>query len=92
VAGTSWHGLFESDQFRRGYLAEVAARAGRDWQPGTVAFAEVRAARLDALGDLVAEGLDTAAVLRLLAGGVPEGLPFVPPGAPAQAAAMAGSP
>ena len=92
VAGTSWHGLFENDRFRRGYLAEVAARAGRDWRPGTVAFAEVRAARLDSLGDLVAEGLDTAAVLRLLSGGVPEGLPFVPPGAPAPAAALAGSP
>ena len=92
VAGTSWHGLFESDEFRRAYLAEVAARVGRDWRPGTVAFAEVRAARLDALGDLVAEGMDTAAVLRLLAGGVPEGLPFVPPGVPAPAAAMAGPP
>jgi adenosylcobyric acid synthase len=90
VAGTSWHGLFENDEFRRGYLVEVAARAGRDWRPGTIAFAEVRTARLDALGDLVAEGLDTAAVLRLLGGGVPEGLPFVPPGAPAPAA-MAGS-
>jgi adenosylcobyric acid synthase len=90
VAGTSWHGLFESDAFRRRYLAEVAARAGRDWRPGTVAFAEVREARLDALGDLVADGLDTDAVLRLLAGGVPGDLPFVPPGAPALAATAPG--
>jgi adenosylcobyric acid synthase len=89
VAGTSWHGLFENDEFRRRYLAGVAARAGRDWRPGTVAFADVRAARLDALGDLVADGMDTGAVLRLLEGGVPGGLPAVPPGAPAPAAAAA---
>ena len=57
---------------------------------GAVSFAEVRAARLDALGDLVADGMDTDAVLRLLAGGVPGGLPFVPPGAPALAAAAEG--
>ena len=92
VAGTSWHGLFENDGFRRRYLAEVAALAGRDWRPGTVTFAEVRAARLDALGDLVAEGLDTGKVLALLAGGVPDDLPFVPPGAPAAVAAGAGAP
>ena len=89
VTGTSWHGLFENDDFRRRFLADVAARAGRDWRPGAVSFAEVRAARLDALGDLVTEGMDTDAVLRLLAGGVPDGLPFVPPGAPALAAAAA---
>jgi adenosylcobyric acid synthase len=47
-----------------------------------VSFAAVRQARLDALGDLVADHLDTAAVLRLLDGGPPAGLPFVPPGAP----------
>ncbi|HSO54282.1 MAG TPA: cobyric acid synthase CobQ, partial [Actinomycetes bacterium] len=80
------------DQFRRRYLAGVAARAGRDWRPGSIPFAEVRAARLDALGDLVAEGLDTGAVLDLLSGGVPAGLPFVPPGAPALTATAAGPP
>jgi len=92
VTGTSWHGLFENDEFRRRFLADVAARAGRDWRPGTVAFAAVRAARLDALGDLVAEGLDTDAVMRLLADGVPNDLPFVPPGAPVLAATAPGSP
>ena len=43
---------------------------------------QVRQARLDALGDLVADHLDTDAVLTLLEGGAPAGLPFVPPGAP----------
>ena len=92
VTGTSWHGLFENDEFRRRYLADVAARAGRDWRPGTVAFADVRAARLDALGDLIADGLDTDAVLRLLTDGVPGHLPFVPPGAPVLMSATAPGP
>jgi adenosylcobyric acid synthase len=82
VVGTVWHGALESDGLRRALLAEVAAATGRDWTPGTVVFEQVRQARLDALGDLVASSLDTAAVLRLLEQGAPGGLPFVPPGAP----------
>ena len=83
VAGTVWHGALESDGVRRALLAEVATATGRDWQPGTSSFAQVRQARLDALGDLVADHLDTRAVLRLIDQGAPSGLPFVPPGAPA---------
>ena len=82
VSGTVWHGALESDGMRRAYLSEVAAATGRDWAPGSLSFEAVRQARLDALGDLVADHLDTAAVLRLLEGGAPPGLPFVPPGAP----------
>lgn len=82
VAGTLWHGALESDGVRRALLAEVAAAADRSWQPGAVSFEAVRQARLDALGDLVADHLDTHAVLRLLADGAPAGLPFVPPGVP----------
>jgi len=83
VLGTVWHGALESDGVRRALLSEVAAGAGRQWVAGTVGFEDVRQARLDALGDLVADHLDTAAVLALLEGGAPPGLPFVPPGAPA---------
>ena len=82
VLGTVWHGALESDGVRRALLAEVAAAAGRQWVPGTVCFEDVRQARLDALGDLVADHLDTDAVLRLLDSGAPADLPFVPPGAP----------
>ena len=82
VTGTVWHGALESDGMRRGYLAEVAQAAGRRWLPGTTSFEAVRQARLDALGDLVADHLDTDAVLRLIESGAPAGLPFVPPGAP----------
>jgi adenosylcobyric acid synthase len=40
-----------------------------------VCFAQVRDDWLDALGDLVAEGLDTALVRQLISDGVPDGLP-----------------
>ena len=83
VWGTTWHGLLENDGFRRAFLADVAARSGSPWQArGDVSFTAVRERRLDVLGDLVADHLDTAAVLRLLAEGPPSGLPFIPPGAP----------
>jgi adenosylcobyric acid synthase len=82
VFGTVWHGALESDGFRRAFLSEVAALTGRAWEPGTRAFEDVRQARLDVLGDLVADHLDTEAVVRLLTDGAPAGLPFVPPGAP----------
>jgi adenosylcobyric acid synthase len=82
VSGTVWHGALESDGFRRELLSEVARAAGRSWLPGDRAFADVRQARLDLLGDLVADHLDTDAVLGLLEHGAPAGLPFVPPGAP----------
>jgi adenosylcobyric acid synthase len=82
VFGTVWHGALESDGFRRAFLSEVAALTGRAWEPGTRAFEDVRQSRLDVLGDLVADHLDTDAVVRLLTDGAPAGLPFVPPGAP----------
>jgi adenosylcobyric acid synthase len=77
VWGTTWHGIFENDGFRRAFLAQVAADAGRRWLPGRVAFADVREARLDALGDLVEQHLDTAAIWRLIEDGVPAALPQV---------------
>jgi adenosylcobyric acid synthase len=85
VAGTHWHGAFESDGFRREYLADVARAAGRGGftpAPDT-SVAELRERTLDLLGDLVEEHLDTGALLRLIEQGPPAGLPFVPPGAPA---------
>ncbi|MFN8076216.1 MAG: cobyric acid synthase [Kineosporiaceae bacterium] len=83
VFGTTWHGAWESDGFRRAFLREVAALAGSAFVPAPdTRFEEVRAARLDAWGDLVADHLDTAALTRLLDSGAPAGLPFVPPGAP----------
>jgi len=76
VWGTSWHGTLENDEFRRAFLAEVAALAGRGFRPAPdTSFAAVREARLDVLGDLVAGHLDTAALGRLIEGGPVPGLP-----------------
>ncbi|HEX8867705.1 MAG TPA: cobyric acid synthase CobQ, partial [Lentzea sp.] len=82
VLGTHWHGLLENDGFRRKFLVWAADRAGRDFVPGEVSFQAAREAQLNLLGDLVAENLDTKAVIDLLERGAPAGLPFVPPGAP----------
>ncbi len=80
VLGTAWHGLLEHDAARTALLQRVAAATGRSWQPSGVRYAEVRAARLDRLGDLVAAHLDLAAVHRLLEQGVPAGLPTITTG------------
>jgi cobyric acid synthase CobQ len=80
VWGTSWHGTLENDAFRQAFLADVAAVAGRAWRPAPgVCFADLRAAQLDLLGDLVAGHLDTAALTRLIETGAPAGLPVLPP-------------
>jgi adenosylcobyric acid synthase len=42
-----------------------------------VSFAAVRERRYDVLADMIGEHLDTGALLRLIAGGVPAGLPTV---------------
>ncbi|HZB19904.1 MAG TPA: cobyric acid synthase [Blastococcus sp.] len=85
VFGTTWHGALENDGFRRAFLAEVAGIAGRRFvaAPDTD-FAAVREARLDRLGDLIAEHADTDALWRLVESGPPAGLPLLPPGAGAR--------
>jgi adenosylcobyric acid synthase len=84
VFGTHWHGAFESDEFRRRFLTQVAGLAGRRGflaAPDT-RFTALRERSLDLLGDLVEEHLDTDALWRLIERGAPPGLPFIPPGAP----------
>ncbi|MCF6746589.1 cobyric acid synthase [Blastococcus sp. KM273128] len=81
VFGTTWHGALENDGFRRAFLAEVARVTGRRFVPAPATeFAAVREARLDRLGDLVAEHADTDALWRLVEQGPPAGLPLLPPG------------
>jgi adenosylcobyric acid synthase len=70
VIGTSWHGVLEHDEFRRELLVRVAEQRGRRFVPGTARFAAVREARLDVLGDLIAEHLDTT----MLTGMIERGL------------------
>ncbi|WP_405011117.1 cobyric acid synthase [Kitasatospora sp. NBC_01539] len=83
VWGTTWHGVLENDGFRRALLREAAALAGRAFVPAPdTSFAAAREERLDRLGDLIEEHADTEALWKLIEGGAPAGLPFVPPGAP----------
>ena len=78
VRGTAWHGIFDNDGFRRAFLADLAARTGRDFTPAPdVRFAAVRERRYDVLADMISEHLDTAALLALIDGGAPAGLPTV---------------
>jgi adenosylcobyric acid synthase len=82
VYGTSWHGLLESDGFRQAFLGHAAAAAGLAYTPAGVSFQAERERQLDALGDLVADHLDTSALCRLIEDGVTAPRAFVPPGAP----------
>ncbi len=77
IFGTSWHGIFESDGFRRTFLRWVAEEHSLDWSAGNGAFAAAREAQLDKLGDLIAENVDREALLRLIEDGVPKDLPVV---------------
>ncbi|GAA3393498.1 cobyric acid synthase [Cryptosporangium minutisporangium] len=84
VYGTHWHGTLESDGFRRALLAEVARQRGLAGfvVPPDTDYLQVRAEALDVLADLVADHLDTAALIRLIDEGAPAGQPFLAPGAP----------
>jgi adenosylcobyric acid synthase len=79
VIGTAWHGLLESDGFRRALLSWVARTTGRRFVAGEVAFAAVRNAQLDRLGDLVGDHVDGGAIETLISRGAPAGLPVIPP-------------
>src|SRR5215813_10031787 len=69
VLGTTWHGIFEGDGFRRALLCKVAAPAGGCFQPGTLTFPQIRGAKPDHPGGLVGDCLDTAALLDLIGHG-----------------------
>jgi adenosylcobyric acid synthase len=69
VWGTTWHGAFENDGFRRAFLTEVASQAGVGWRaaPGAPGFAARREMMLDRLADAIGANLDTSA-LAVIAG------------------------
>jgi adenosylcobyric acid synthase len=77
IFGTSWHGVLESDGFRRSLLLWVAGERGLEWTPGEESFATARETQLEKLGDLVADHVDREALMRMIDEGQPESLPFV---------------
>lgn len=66
VLGTTVHGLFDADPFRRAFLEHVAARRGKRWVDDGVSFAAARDAQLDTLVAALERHLDLAAVERLV--------------------------
>jgi adenosylcobyric acid synthase len=68
VWGTTWHGAFENDAFRRAWLTEAAQQAGRTWSPapGAPGFEALRQDMLDRLADAIAEHVDTDALRGLI--------------------------
>ncbi len=76
VLGTHWHGLLESDDFRRSLLTWVAEKSGRTgFEVGSdTSVAALREQQLDLLADLVEDNMDIDAVLDLIEHGVDPGL------------------
>ncbi|HZU78902.1 MAG TPA: hypothetical protein VE991_03205, partial [Acidimicrobiales bacterium] len=71
LRGTSLHGLFEHDDFRRRYLADVAVRRGKQVAMSTGSFAAARLARFDAIADAIESHVDQGALAALIAEGAP---------------------
>lgn len=80
IWGTSWHGTFENDAFRRAFLTSVADGIGVPWRAGDVSFLDAREAQAARLGRLMANHSDTAGLMELIAQGPMCGLPVVNPG------------
>ncbi|TCJ99122.1 cobyric acid synthase [Nocardia alba] len=79
IWGTHVHGLLESDEFRRTWLTEVAAVAGRTGftvAPDT-SVAAVRSAQLDLLADLIEKHVDLAALDQLIRDGATTDIPVI---------------
>nr|WP_109506075.1 cobyric acid synthase [Nocardioides speluncae] len=70
VFGTTWHGAFENDDFRRAFLGHVATLTGSTWAatPGTPSYAARREAMVDRLADALEEHVGLDAVLNVIDG------------------------
>ena len=64
--GTTLHGLFEADEFRRAFLAIVAQHRGKRFVSAGRSFQHTRIDALDRLADALDEHLDMAAIERLI--------------------------
>lgn len=67
VWGTTWHGAFENDGFRRAFLTEVAQRAGSSWQPvpDAAGYADRREQMLDRLADALDDNVGFTSLMDL---------------------------
>jgi adenosylcobyric acid synthase len=72
VFGTSRHGAFEDNEFRRAFLREIGFTPAPDTD-----YEQIRQNTLDILGDLVADHLNTEALTELIEHGPAPALPAV---------------
>ena len=66
IMGTSLHGVFDSDAFRRAFLAHVAAMRRCDFVPVPGSFAARREAQFDRVADALEAHLDLAALFDII--------------------------
>ncbi|MGH2807816.1 MAG: cobyric acid synthase [Actinomycetota bacterium] len=79
VYGTSWHGIFEADDFRTRFVTALARSSALDWEPAPYSFAGAREDQARRLGALIADHCDTDGLLRLIEAGPDTGVPTLPP-------------
>jgi adenosylcobyric acid synthase len=60
IFGTSMHGIFEADAFRRAFLASLGSQAAGGTGEAEIPYAQVLQGRADALADHLESHLDTA--------------------------------
>lgn len=77
VLGTHWHGILESDGFRRHFLRWAAEKSGREGfvVATDVSVAAMREEQIDLLADLVENNIDVDAVLAVIGGTGDDELP-----------------
>lgn len=66
VMGTSLHGVFDSDGFRRTFLAHVAEIRGCDFMPAPGSFARRRDEQFDRVADALEQHLDMPALWQII--------------------------
>ena len=71
VYGSTVHGLFEGDAFRRAFLARVAEHRGKRFVAGDWSFAAKREEQVDRLADALEQHLDLEAVVELIVSAKP---------------------
>jgi adenosylcobyric acid synthase len=66
--GTTVHGLFEADEFRRRFLGVVAGRFGVELPPSRLRYGERRMTQIDRVADALEQHLDLERLWEIVAG------------------------